>query len=159
MSAHSCRSLVVNPLSGLAYASCDHLQVVVSLSHALFHAHSFTRTLSHALFHAHPFIRRLSSSLTNMDNPSFRDVAGAPVTGTSSAQATTYRRVFTTKRTLALLFLLVLFVWLSWAVWRALATDKQFPGLGEVINWLSPYEWASLGVAFSLGLSVLGAGW
>lgn len=36
--------------------------------------------------------------------------------------------------------------------------DAFLPGL-EVIDWISPYEWAGLGVALALGLSVIGAGW
>lgn len=32
-------------------------------------------------------------------------------------------------------------------------------GWNEVLTHMSPYGWANLGVAFALGLSVLGAGW
>lgn len=32
-------------------------------------------------------------------------------------------------------------------------------GWPEVLTHMSPYGWANLGIAFALGLSVLGAGW
>lgn len=57
--------------------------------------------------------------------------------------------------TLLVIVLLVLFYfWYSWLVDRY----GYFPGL-EMIDWVSPYEWASLGIALALGLSVFGAGW
>lgn len=57
--------------------------------------------------------------------------------------------------TLLIIVLLVLFYfWYNWLVDRY----GYFPGL-EMIDWVSPYEWASLGIALALGLSVFGAGW
>jgi hypothetical protein len=49
-----------------------------------------------------------------------------------------------------LLVLLLIYFWYEWH-------GGRFPGL-EMIDWVSPSEWAGLGVAAALGLSVLGAG-
>lgn len=76
--------------------------------------------------------------------------ASAPA---SSASASSTTKAF--KYTLITFLLLVLlYFWYSWLVDRY----GYFPGL-EMIDWVSPYEWASLGIALALGLSVLGAGW
>ena len=59
------------------------------------------------------------------------------------------------KYTLFLLFLVaLLYVWYRWIIYKY----GEFPGLG-IIDWVSPYVWASLGISLALGLSVFGAGW
>lgn len=71
----------------------------------------------------------------------------APSPTTSNTKAFAY--------TLLTLFLLtLLYFWYLWLVDRY----GYFPGF-EIIDWVSPYEWASMGIALALGLSVFGAGW
>ena len=60
------------------------------------------------------------------------------------------------KYTLLIIFLLVLlYLFYNWFL-REDSRDAY--GL-EVINWIGPYEWAGMGIAAALGLSVIGAGW
>lgn len=76
--------------------------------------------------------------------------APAP-SSTSSSYSNT--KVFTYTFVTLLLITLLYFWWL-WLVDRY----GYFPGF-EMIDWVSPFEWAGLGVALALGLSVFGAGW
>ena len=59
------------------------------------------------------------------------------------------------KYTLITIFVLVVF-YVLYKHW--VRKYGYFPWL-EIIDWIGPYEWAGLGIAFALGLSVLGAGW
>ena len=70
--------------------------------------------------------------------------AMAPSRSSSSFSAFKYTFII-------ILVLLALFFWYQWH-------GGRFPGM-EMIDWVSPYEWAGLGVALALGLSVVGAGW
>lgn len=37
--------------------------------------------------------------------------------------------------------------------------DGEYFNIGQFIEETSPYTWAMLGIAFCIGLSVIGAGW
>ena len=81
--------------------------------------------------------------------------APSAVTPSSSSSSSSSSNTKAFKYTLiTLLILVLLYFWYSWLVNRY----GYFPGL-EIIDWVSPFEWASLGIAMALGLSVLGAGW
>jgi hypothetical protein len=73
----------------------------------------------------------------------------APVAPVSSSNTKAFKYTLVT-----ILVIVLLYFWYSWLVDRY----GYFPGL-EMIDWVSPYEWASLGIALALGLSVVGAGW
>lgn len=55
---------------------------------------------------------------------------------------------------LLILLTVIVLIWYKWLVHHY----GYFPGL-EMIDWVGPYEWAGLGIAMALGLSVIGAGW
>lgn len=60
------------------------------------------------------------------------------------------------KYTLLLIFLVViLYLFYNWF----LREDSDLTYGLEIINWIGPYEWAGMGIAAALGLSVIGAGW
>lgn len=71
-----------------------------------------------------------------------------------SSQSYSSTKIF--KYTLLAIFLLVLlYLFYNWFLRED--TSKTV-GL-EIIDWVGPYEWAALGIAAALGLSVIGAGW
>jgi F0F1-type ATP synthase membrane subunit c/vacuolar-type H+-ATPase subunit K len=81
-------------------------------------------------------------------------LAGASA-GHGAFTAASHRR-FSWRRLLLALLVVGVVIWIGWR-WWILLTEGEFPPVGAWINSVSPYTWASLGVASALSFSVFGA--
>lgn len=82
-----------------------------------------------------------------------------PLQQPQAQQTNTASSLFRSSKFIGTIFLTLLIIaFLVWIRWHR-TENGDLPGLDRLINSLSPYEWAGLGVAAALGLSVVGAGW